>query len=74
MLTHPTREKLSALRLTGMLKALQDQQHTPDIEGLCFEERLGLLVDRELTERDSRRLGTGLRKVTRRYLWSASSM
>jgi hypothetical protein len=64
MLTHPTREKLFALRLTGMLKALQDQQHTPDIEALGFEERLGPLVDREFTKRDSRRLGTRLRKVT----------
>jgi DNA replication protein DnaC len=63
MLTHPTLEKLCALRLNGMLKALEEQTAMPDIEALSFEERLGLLVDRELTERDSRRLGTRLRRA-----------
>ena len=33
----------------------------PDCQGLSFEERLGLLVDRELTERANRRLATRLR-------------
>jgi len=51
MLTHPTLEKLQALRLTGMLKALSEQMQMPDIGQLNFEERLGLLVDREMTER-----------------------
>jgi hypothetical protein len=32
----------------------------PDIDALAFEERLGLLVDRETTERDDRRLKTRL--------------
>lgn len=67
MLHHPTLEKLSALRLTGMLKALEEQTTMPDIEALSFEERLGLLVDRELTERDSRRLGTRLKKARLRH-------
>lgn len=61
MLPHPTLDKLSALRLTGMHKALQEQLALPDIEHLSFEERLGLLVDRELTEREDRRLQTRLR-------------
>jgi hypothetical protein len=30
---------------------------------LTFEERLGLLVDRELTERENRRLTTRLRQA-----------
>ena len=63
MLHHPTVDKLQALRFTGMLKALQEQQHLPDIDALSFEERLGLLVDRELTEREDRRLQTRLRKA-----------
>ena len=47
MLTHPTLEKLQALRLNGMLKALNEQQQRPEIESLGFEERLGLLIDLE---------------------------
>ena len=35
---------------------LQEQREHPDYEGLRFEERLGLLVDQELTERQNRRL------------------
>ncbi len=61
MLTHPTFDQLRALKLTGMLKALQEQEQMPDIGGLGFLERLGLLVDREIAERDSRRLADRLR-------------
>ncbi len=63
MLTHPTLEKLQTLRLTGMYRALQEQMAMPDIEALAFEERLGLLVDREITERENRRLKTRLSKA-----------
>lgn len=63
MLNHPTLEKLQALRFTGMLKALQEQMEMPDCADLSFEERLGLLVDRELTERENRRLATRLKKA-----------
>ena len=35
----------------------------PDIDALGFEERLGLLVDRETTERDQRRLNTRLQRA-----------
>ena len=61
MLRHPTLEKLHTLQLTGMLKALEDQLQLPDRDTLSFEERLGLLVARELTERENRRLLTRLR-------------
>ena len=61
MLPHPTLDKLQTLRLHGMLKALAEQLKTPDIDSLSFEERLGLLVDRELTERDDKRLSSRLR-------------
>lgn len=63
MLTHPTLDKLQTLRLTGMLKALREQMQMPDISDLSFEERLGLLVDREMTERHDRRLKTRLRQA-----------
>ena len=63
MLTHPLLDKLQALRFNGMLTALQEQIDTADIQQLSFEERLGLLIDREMTERDNRRLKTRLRKA-----------
>ena len=49
MLNHPTYERLAQLRLSGMAKALAEQAQTPEMLALTFEERLGLLVDREVT-------------------------
>ena len=63
MMYHPTLEKLAELRLTGMREALLDQQAMADIEELGFEERLGLLIDREATARAERRLNTRLRSA-----------
>lgn len=63
MLTHPTLDKLQHLNLTGMYQALVEQVNLPDIDALSFEERLGLLVDREMTERDQRRLKTRLQRA-----------
>lgn len=63
MLLNPTLEKLQALKLTGMSEALDEQLRSPGIEQLAFEERLGLMVDREITSRDNRRLKTRLKKA-----------
>ena len=46
-----------------MLAALQEQLQMPDIEGLTFEERLGLLIDREMTERENRSYKLRLRNA-----------
>ena len=67
MLTHPTLDKLHALRLTGMAKAFEEQLQMSDIEALSTEERLGLMVDRERLERDNRRLKTRLRNAKLRH-------
>ena len=56
MLTHPTHDRLVALGLTGMAKALEEQRNQPDIAALSFEERLALMVDREAIERENKRL------------------
>ena len=56
MLINPTMEKLHALALSGMARALAEQQGHPDYAALSFEERLGLLVDREAQDRENRRL------------------
>ena len=63
MLIHPLLDKLQALRFTGMLTALQEQLNTADIDQLSFEERLGLLIEREMIERENRRLKTRLSKA-----------
>jgi DNA replication protein DnaC len=63
MLIHPTLEQLRTLRLEGMAKAFEEQLQTQDIEELRFEDRLALLIDREATERSTRRLKTRLRKA-----------
>jgi DNA replication protein DnaC len=56
-------EKLNTLKLTGMVKALTEQQQMAEVDSLGFEERLGLLVDREATERENRKLATRLKKA-----------
>lgn len=61
MLRHPTIEKLQQLKLAAMARELAQQRALPEISALAFEERLGLLADCELTERDNRRLSLRLR-------------
>lgn len=56
MLIEPTLDSLNRLKLHGMATALSEQLTQSSTHGLSFEERLGLLVDRELTYRDNRRL------------------
>src|SRR6202451_3387867 len=61
MLPHPTYDRLIALGLVGMAKAFEEQRQQPAVASLMFEERIGLLVDREAVERESRRLVTRLK-------------
>ena len=63
MLIHPTLDKLRELRLTGMQKALIEQMDLPDRDSLSFDERFGLLVDSEYTDRENRRLKTRLKRA-----------
>ncbi len=63
MLIHPMLDKLQTLRFFGMLSALEEQMKMPDIEKLSFDERFGLLIDREMIDRQNRRFKTRLRKA-----------
>ncbi len=56
MLTTQTLDKLVALNLTGMARALQEQLERADFQSLTLEDRLGMLVDREAQDRENRRL------------------
>nr|WP_269467673.1 ATP-binding protein [Burkholderia sp. PAMC 26561] len=51
------------MRLPGMATALAEQQSQDGIDRLGFEERLGLLVERESSERDSRQTAARLRRA-----------
>ena len=61
MLTHPTLEKLKALRLDAFATAWQAQQQDPALTAVPFDERLGLLVEAEWLARENKRLQTALR-------------
>lgn len=56
MLRTPTLDKLRDLNLMGMARAFQEQTERPDYQALTFEDRLGLMVDVEMEERENRRL------------------
>ena len=56
MLHQHTMEQLRTLKLTGMLDALEQQLAQPQTHDLCFDERLALLVEREVLHRENRRL------------------
>jgi DNA replication protein DnaC len=61
MLTQPMLEKLTSLRLRGMAEAYREQTEDPQIQRLSFEERLGLLVDRQWNWKQNRALERRLR-------------
>lgn len=56
MLIQPTLDTLNRLKLYGMATALTEQLTQSAAQSLGFEERFGLLVDRELIHRENRRL------------------
>ena len=48
MLNQPTIEKLQLMKLHGMADAFREQIEPADSSQLSFEERFGLLVDRQV--------------------------
>jgi DNA replication protein DnaC len=63
MLTEETLTKLHHLRLEGFARALAQQLDDAQYDALSFAERVGLLVDREWTEREARRLTRRLQQA-----------
>jgi DNA-directed RNA polymerase delta subunit len=61
MLHQPIVDKLSVLKLSGMLEGLREQMESPQYKKLSFDERFGLLLDREWDLRQSRKLQRRLR-------------
>jgi DNA replication protein DnaC len=56
MLQEPMMEKLTAMRLIGMVDALKTQEQDPAARDLSFLERLGLLVDQQWSWRENQAL------------------
>ena len=67
MLTNQTITQLRELKLYGMADGLEQQLSQPQNYDLAFEERLGLLVDREVAFRDTRRLSRLLKAARLRH-------
>lgn len=67
MLTHPTRSQLDQLGLAGMAKAFEELQDNPEVKALDHAEWLGLLLDREVTQRKDRKLRSRLRAAKLRF-------
>lgn len=61
MLTQPLIQQLHELRLRGMAASLEQQNQNAERAMLSFEERLGLMIQHEVTERASARLAQRLR-------------
>lgn len=58
---HQTMEKLSQMKLHTMATALQEQLEQPSVSSLGFEDRFAMLVDREWTSRENRKLAKRLK-------------
>ncbi len=63
MLINPTLDKLRSMKLDGMALALQEQLELKNTKELDFEQRLALLVDREMLNRDNKRFNRCLKNA-----------
>ena len=60
MLTHPLSERLRTLGMTAMADMFLEMQNNPAAGDLSREDWLGLMLDREATARDNKRIGRRL--------------
>jgi DNA replication protein DnaC len=63
MLNQHTLQLLTQLKLDGMARAFEEQSGQTSLASLSFEERFGLLVDREFTHRDTKRVDRLLKQA-----------
>ena len=61
MLYEPTIQKMQAMKLRGMVEALEEQRKTADVGAWSFEDRLALLVERQWLWKENRALATRLK-------------
>lgn len=63
MLNEQTMTKLYAMKLNGMADGYEEQRQQPQMADLSFDERFGMLVDRQWRWREERALKTRLRNA-----------
>ena len=68
MLDHPTRDHLKALRLDGMAEAFAELQVQDAAANLSHAEWIGLLVDREVASRETKRFEARMRSARLRHV------
>ena len=67
MINTQTIDGLHTLKLSAMAQGLQEQRQSAQYQALGFEERLGMLVDREIEERENRRLERMMKNAKLRH-------
>jgi DNA replication protein DnaC len=67
MMMHHTVAHLRSLKLEGLAGALEEQLTQPGLANLSFEERLTMLVDREVHHRNERKLTRLLKNARLKY-------
>lgn len=67
MFNQMTTDKLNKMKLYAMAAELQYQLESPKYNELSFEERFGMIVDKEMTDRENRKLKNLLKKAKLRY-------
>ena len=63
MLVEQLKSKIGALKLSGMLRAFEEQLENPRFLDFSFEERFGFLLEQESLERENRRLRNRLKQA-----------
>ncbi len=67
MLKEQTIDTMNAMKLTGMVEALQLQLGSSEYARMSFDDRLGLLIDSEYQAREQRKLSRRLRAAKLRF-------
>lgn len=67
MMMNNTLAQLRELKLVGMASAVEEQLSSSASTALCFEERLALMVDREVNQRGDKRRAVLLKKAGLKY-------
>lgn len=63
MIVDETIQKMIELRLATMAQAFREMLESPQAHDLSFEDRLGMLIDREWLERDNRRVSRRIKEA-----------
>ena len=67
LISHPLAQRIASQRLPGMLAAFLEQMARHDLRDMPFEDRLALLIDREISECQSKALQRRLKKAQLRH-------